>query len=553
MLPITMNLSTMPVFTKTHLSAYLLANPALSRVRRNNQSVFQSVHWRHLLLSVLLIGLTGCASAPKTPLLSIERDIAAAGLAPSAVTVLLQPVGADKPSQSWRAEAPMAPASTLKLVTSIKALETLGPNWRGEHRLLLHPDDRGRARLQHPLVLQGYAATDFHYDNLWFMLKQLHDMGVRDLSSGIIVDRHLFTPLRPLPEQAPFDQKPRARYNHIPDALMMQQNMHVLTLSSKQDVVARISPHWPQLQIDTSQLQLVSANCQQADLHQLHYQLQPITAHGYRLVIQGLFPDQCELSTQLELIDRDLNLAMALQSMWQQLGGQIGQPSTPPLSAEPQIAFHWLRHEKTPVDYQMVVQYQSRPLTEILFRVNKFSDNAVTRVIYQAIAHKANANPALLQTQTQTQPRPQQQAPLSSNAIADALVANWLAQHQIDSTGLVMDNGSGLSRQARISAAQMAAVLQLAWQAPYATELVASMPLAGVDGSLRNRFRGTAAAERARLKTGTLRDVSGLAGYVWDSDGQPWIFVGLVNDPAANSKGYPLLERWVIQLAEFEK
>ena len=78
---------------------------------------------------------------------------------------------------------------------------------------------------------------------------------------------------------------------------------------------------------------------------------------------------------------------------------------------------------------------------------------------------------------------------------------------------------------------------------------MASLPLAAVDGTLKNRFVKQAAAGKARLKTGTLRDVTALAGYVWDAKQRPWVWVSLVNHPDAIQRGKPLLDSWVNQLA----
>jgi D-alanyl-D-alanine carboxypeptidase/D-alanyl-D-alanine-endopeptidase (penicillin-binding protein 4) len=115
----------------------------------------------------------------------------------------------------------------------------------------------------------------------------------------------------------------------------------------------------------------------------------------------------------------------------------------------------------------------------------------------------------------------------------------------------VLDNGSGLSRLARISASQLAALLQYAWQQPWGLDLASSLPRAGMDGTLQNRMRTTTARDSARLKTGTLRNGTGLAGYVFDRQHRPWIFVGLVNAEQGVAKGRLLLDKWVEQVSQF--
>ena len=96
----------------------------------------------------------------------------------------------------------------------------------------------------------------------------------------------------------------------------------------------------------------------------------------------------------------------------------------------------------------------------------------------------------------------------------------------------MIDNGSGLSREARLSAALLARLLQSAWASPVMPELMASLPVAGIDGTLRNT---QAATGMAHLKTGSLRDVAGVAGYVLGTSGKRYVLVAIVNHPNANA------------------
>jgi D-alanyl-D-alanine carboxypeptidase/D-alanyl-D-alanine-endopeptidase (penicillin-binding protein 4) len=114
---------------------------------------------------------------------------------------------------------------------------------------------------------------------------------------------------------------------------------------------------------------------------------------------------------------------------------------------------------------------------------------------------------------------------------------------------LVLDNGSGLSRSERISADSLARLLQAAWQSPVMPELIASLPIAGVDGTLRTRFNEGSASGRAHLKSGYLEGVRAIAGYLLDLRGERWIVVCLINDPRARL-GKPAIDallRWLAQ------
>jgi serine-type D-Ala-D-Ala carboxypeptidase/endopeptidase (penicillin-binding protein 4) len=100
--------------------------------------------------------------------------------------------------------------------------------------------------------------------------------------------------------------------------------------------------------------------------------------------------------------------------------------------------------------------------------------------------------------------------------------------------GLVIDNGSGLSRESRVSAQLLARLLQVAWASPVMPELMSSLPVSGTDGTLK-RLRGGADIGRAHLKTGSLRDVTGVAGYVLSNSGRRYAVVAIVNHANANA------------------
>jgi D-alanyl-D-alanine carboxypeptidase/D-alanyl-D-alanine-endopeptidase (penicillin-binding protein 4) len=131
---------------------------------------------------------------------------------------------------------------------------------------------------------------------------------------------------------------------------------------------------------------------------------------------------------------------------------------------------------------------------------------------------------------------------------ADAMI-EWGRARGIDLSDVAIDNGSGLSRSTHISVLQMARILSAAYRSPYAPEFEASLPLAGIDGTLRNRMKN-APAGSVRLKTGHLDGVSGVAGYVTTPAGKTYVLVSLVNHPRADYGGgepvHAALVKWML-------
>ncbi|TXH98621.1 MAG: D-alanyl-D-alanine carboxypeptidase/D-alanyl-D-alanine-endopeptidase [Rheinheimera sp.] len=484
---------------------------------------------------ILALMLSGCASQPGLQLRhDLQQQILAAGLQPDQVALVVLPVApSDNPATArpliqHNADILLQPASTLKLLTSAVALDQLGPLWRGETELLADAADLAEARqtgiLTKPLYLKGKGDPDLDYAAVLTMLSELHNEGVRELRAGVILDRSWFSPSLPDPAAAAFDESPRARYNYIPDALGLNQQMLQLQLRSDATSVQLSSlPLLTDLTL-ISELQLTDARCDQfnADLLVLTERQRPDI--GVELVLNGEFPRNCLHQEEAAWLSRDLLWQLSLSQAWRQLGGRLA--GVVPVA-----------QGQTPTDAVVVAQHFSRPLPQLLQQLNKNSDNGLARTLALQLGRLAPTDA------NQTQP--------DSAVAAEQYVRQWLAQRQLPTEGLMLDNGSGLSRLARISASQLAALLQYAWQQPWGLDLASSLPRAGVDGTLQNRMRTTTARDSARLKTGTLRNGTGLAGYVFDRQHRAWIFVGLVNAEQGVAKGRLLLDQWVEQVSQF--
>ena len=183
-----------------------------------------------------------------------------------------------------------------------------------------------------------------------------------------------------------------------------------------------------------------------------------------------------------------------------------------------------------PSDAVLLYTYDSLPLPEIIRLVNKFSNNVMARHLLLTLGAEKFGAPATAEN--------------GSNA-----VRQWLAERDIRIPGLVLDNGSGLSREERITARGMAQMLDIAWHSPFMPEFAASLPLSAVDGTLRNRFRAAGMQGRLRLKTGRIDDVSGLAGFVNAASGKTYVVVILINHPGTQNGSADIVQteliRWV--------
>jgi D-alanyl-D-alanine carboxypeptidase/D-alanyl-D-alanine-endopeptidase (penicillin-binding protein 4) len=172
-----------------------------------------------------------------------------------------------------------------------------------------------------------------------------------------------------------------------------------------------------------------------------------------------------------------------------------------------------VRYGLTPAGATVLTEWRSPALPEVLRDMNKHSNNMIAQQVLLALAPDQPAQPATFEA-----------------ARAEVLA---LARARGCREGeLVIDNGSGLSRQERITPRCLGRLLQWAWRQPWMPELLASLPVAGIETTAR-RLTGTSG--RAHLKTGTLEGVAAIAGYVHGDDGRRHALVALLNHPNAGS------------------
>ncbi len=468
---------------------------------------------RGWLAMACMLALSGCASVPNDSSLppTVIAALQKAEMTDAVLGVVAYPLTNATRGLRLNPDLPQQPASTMKVVTTVVALERLGTNARGRTDLLASEKPESGI-IKGPLYLRGGADTDLDWGALWGLLRQLREQGIADIQGGLVVDRNLFNPPRMDVGTTPFDESPEFQYNVIPDAVNLNTSLLGFVLQSDDTTVSvRTSPALPQLVLDTGSFALNDNTCAKWESTWVLPELQ-VSRGTPQLRFQGQFPRNCSQQLDLNLVDRQWITTRVVRQIWSQLGGQMGGADV---------------EGSTPAQAMVLASHQGRPFAEVARGMMKRSDNPLTRLTYLRLGAKAavDGEPTL--------------------KAAARSVHEWFASNGIPTDGLVMDNGSGLSRSERITAQQMAAVLATAYHGPYAPELLTSLPVAGVDGTLARRFKGTAVEGRARLKTGTLRNVAALAGYVRDQQERMWVVVALLNHDEASKKGRPVLDKVV--------
>jgi serine-type D-Ala-D-Ala carboxypeptidase/endopeptidase (penicillin-binding protein 4) len=447
---------------------------------------------RCLWLAALLH--SAAAFAQHAPLPGALREVlAGANVSPDAVGVYVHEIGATRPLIAHNADRAMNPASTMKLLTTLAGLELLGPSFTWHTDAWLDGTLTGDV-LQGNLVLKGYGDPKLTIEELWLFLRDLRGRGLRDIRGDLILDRTFFG--NEAADPAQFDNDPTRPYNVVPDALLLNyKSVRLQFLPQEESGNVRIValPDLPQISV-VNQLALGPGSC---ELWPERPQAFPDQA---MLVFTGIFPRGCgEKAKSFSLLSPNDYAHALFRQLWHELGGTFaGRARDGIVSDTAQLFGTWI----------------SPPLAEVIRDINKFSNNVMARQLFLTLGLAADNPPA-------------------STDKAGRALRTWLARGRLDFPELQVENGSGLSRTERISPRHLAELLLYAWRSPLMPEYLASLPIVGVDGTLRRRLTNSPAAGKAHMKTGYLEGVRAIAGYVIDQRGRPLIVVSLVNHPQA--------------------
>ena len=470
---------------------------------------------RITLCALLLLPVPGRAAPDRLPP-QVQRELDIAGLPSSAISILVQGVDETRPRLAVHAGQPMAPASLMKLLTTYAALDLLGPGyvWKTEAFIDSALSDD---ILPGDLFLKGSGDPRLTQEQFWLLLRQLRARGLRDIRGDLVIDRSVFD-VRAEDSQ-PFDDQPLRPYNVGPDALLLNFKALRFTLVPRPargsvDVVPEYRPD----SLDVVNLvRLGTGDC--GDWKEGLHAEQVKVDSGFRLTLTGTYPAACgERDWMLGVLPGDDYIGSMFRDQWRLLGGRF----------EGRV-----RSGTVPFNATRVASIESPPLGQVVRDINKYSNNVMARQLYLTLGMEAGRKPA----------RP---------ADAEAVIRTWLAVKGLHFPELVLENGSGLSHAERISADSLGKLLRSVWTSPIMPELLASLPVVAIDGTMKNRLAESHVRGQAHIKTGTLDGVKAIAGFVRSRSGKYFIVACIINHPgaAAAQVAQDTLLKWVFLLPD---
>ena len=440
------------------------------------------------LACCLLAGLASGVLAQGLPP-EVEAALAEQGLPRDAVVMLVAPAEGGAPRVAHRADVPVNPASVAKLATTFAGLDLLGPTFTWTTPVYFDGAVR-MGVLQGNLVIRGGGDPKLVIERLWLLLRRVRAMGVHTIAGDIVLDRSAFA--LPPHDPAAFDGQPLRPYNASADALLV--NFKAVTLTFTPDgshARVRAEPalagvQWP------GTVPLSERAC-----GDWITALDADFRNPARVRFGGAFPRSCgEQVWQLAFPDPAGYAARAVAEVWREVGGHLRGE---------------VREGSAPADLKPAFEFASPPLAEVIRDINKFSNNVMAQQLFLTLSL--------------------QQRGTGSFEGSREVLANWWRE-RLGGEPPVTENGSGLSRGEVFTARQLGQLLQAAWVSPLMPDLVASLPALGLDGTLRRQRQNVGLAH---LKTGSLNEVSGVAGYVHGPQGRRYLLVAIANHRKASA------------------
>ena len=391
----------------------------------------------------------------------------------------------------WKDTAPRNPGSTIKLLTTLAALDVLGPTFTWQTQVYaLGPIEEGR--LDGDLLLKGHGDPFLVTERVWQLQRQIRQAGIREIAGDLLIDDSYFSVA--VHDPAAFDRQPLRAYNVAPNALLMNFKAARFWFEPNTEtngVTVWQDPPLANLQVD-NRLELTPGRCRG---YQRGITITANTAVD-EIRFTGRFPAGCTRYRMDRAVLGHNEFAYGLfAAMWRESGGVFEGG--------------W-KSAQAPDDAEPLIEFESLPLADVIARINKHSNNVMARQVLYTLSAESLGGPG-------------------TEAGGRKVIGDWLQEKGLEFSALAFENGAGLSREVRMTAADFGAMLRFAWQQPYMPEYLASMSLAGLDGTLSFRLDDGPLAGNGHLKTGSLDHVSAIAGYLQAASGRRFAVVVMQN------------------------
>ncbi|MEQ1598327.1 MAG: D-alanyl-D-alanine carboxypeptidase/D-alanyl-D-alanine-endopeptidase [Methylotenera sp.] len=460
------------------------------------------------ILLLLSLSFSAQAELPTT----VADALKQAGIPQTSVAIYVQAVDAPSPILTHNGSKSLNPASVMKLVTTYAALDLLTPTYRWKTEIY-RDGNVSNGVLNGNLIIKGYGDPSFKAQEFWRLLMSLQQAGIKKISGDLIFDKSHFA--KNVGIRKTFDDETWRAYNAEPSAFLVNGRNTSFKFNATESNV-NISQEFELSEVQIINKMTLSQGACGSWRNNMAYSVKS-SANRAVVTFSGTFSPDCgEKYLELSVFDDEKYAFFTFKKLWRELsGGFSGQLKT---------------QESMPYSAVKVVEQISDPLGYVVRDINKWSNNLMARQLLLTIAVEKDSPPA-------------------TEGKGIAAINTWLLGKGMNFSELVIENGSGLSRIERISAAHLGQMLVAAYHGAVMPELMASLPILSKDGTVVGRLKDSQSNGRAHLKTGSLDGVGAIAGYVLDANNHRHVLVMMVSHAkAATSKNaQDALIEWVHQ------
>ncbi len=428
---------------------------------------------------------------------NIDKVLTTSILKNASVGIQIVSMGSGEVIYERNSELSLNPASNTKLLTSAAALVKLTPQYRFRTSVYTNAGLKN-GKLQGNLYLKGSGDPVLSYEAILALVQDVYNAGIHSISGDIVGDDSWFDAEREFSGWHDFNNA----YSGKISALSLNSNsVKLLIKPSRRTGVppqVTLEPPTSYVQIENKAVTLASKNRVYASFLPSEDALQEGRPQEI-LLVQGKVSKKSKygVAAYINVNNPSLFTTTTFKDVLEQFG----------ITVEGNVALG-----KVPGKSRRIALYDSDPLSSIISVSNKTSDNFVAEQLLKTLGAEEHGTPGTTDKGLQ-------------------VVQGFLEELDIPPDTYVLENGSGLSRNNRLSPEQIVRLLTYMYSNfEVQFEYLASLAIAGVDGTLRRRLRDTQAKGRLRAKTGAIRRVSCLSGYAASKDNEVFAFSIMMND-----------------------
>ena len=387
------------------------------------------------------------------------------------------------------------PASLVKIISTFIAVEELGPQFKWQSDFFHNGAIIGDT-LNGDLIFKGRGDATFSINNLESSIRKIQRNGVKKIKGNLILDQSYFGLA---PKEKSFDNDPMRAYNALPKPVVIQSNtMNFVFVMKGSKLNIESNPNLESFTIKNN-VKITNDRCIDWK-SKLNYRTQQNKLKS-QVIFDGKFSRKCGTKgINLSVLNDEEYFYRIFKKTWKANGGEFsGNLDTTYIQDS---------------NWKVLYRHNSRPLSEIIRDVNKYSLNLMARnTMLTILAEDSDL--------------------LVLESSVNKYVNTWFEKKSLPHNGMFLQNGAGLSRNSILTSEQLLLLMEKIYHNPLMPEMLSSFPISGVDGTLKRRMNYSTFRKSAHFKTGSMRNVNAIAGFLLDKNKEMKIFIFIMNDLTA--------------------